>query len=231
MNNKKGNAASVVLFIISGIMLTLAALALLGITSQNKEIEDAKKNLPHVEGIVEELKYDNENRHYVALVLYAVDGEEYEVELDNATSNNKPGTYMTVYYDSSDPSYILNEPSMRETSSIYVGIIIFAGGGIGLIILGIAMNKSADKRIRNLNNMPTGYNSVSPVAYNNVMQTYKGYDGGLDPSQPYNQEMNQNNGYYNPNMPYTNYPGQNPQYNNPQNNNYPNNNYPPYNNY
>lgn len=140
---------------------------------------------------------------------------------------------MTVYYNPSDPSYVLNEPSFRETNSVYIGIIILTFGGIGLIIFGVTLNKSANKKIRNQNNLPTGYNSVSPIAYNNVMETYKGYDGRLDPSQSYNQEMNQSGGYYNPNTPYTNNMEQNSQFNIYQNSKYPNNNnnYPPNNNF
>ena len=225
--NKKGNiVGAVILFILGGALLIFALLGFIGIGLLQNDVEDQKERCIAVEGIVQELRYDSYARHYVADVTYEVNGEYYIVTLDTATSNNVEGTTMTVYYDPDNPAMVVDEWNSRETYNTYKAGFIILVLGVILIFAGIKVSGGL-RRTRQQNNY---VNSVRPSSLPpSPIQTYTGYDGGLDSSQPYNnqpyQDFSQNNAYgqtpYNNQQPYNNTPPYQQFYNN---SNDPNNN-------
>ena len=121
-NNKKGNAViGIILLVIGGIIILFNILSIVGVGLLQNDFEKEKQRSIAVDGIVDNLRYDSSSGHYVADVYYEVDGKYYKVTLDTATSNNKPGTTMTVYCYASDPSHVVDEWNSKETYQTYHG--------------------------------------------------------------------------------------------------------------
>ncbi len=195
-NNQKGHlVTAVVLFLIGGILIIFNIISFYGAGLLQDDIEQSKENAVAVEGVVDDLRYDSTVRHYVADVVYEVDGEYYIVTLDNATSNNKPGTTMTVYYSKEDPSRVVDEMSTRETLNTYKFIII--GFAVGIVMItGSFISITREKQrllIQSVSDNSTPASSTS--------QIYTGYNSAPSPSSyNLNAPYGQNN--YAPNTPY-----------------------------
>ncbi|MBQ8133319.1 MAG: DUF3592 domain-containing protein [Clostridia bacterium] len=228
--NKKGNIiGAVILFILGGVMIIFAVLGMIGTGLLQNDVEEQKERCIAVEGIVQELRYDNSARHYVADVTYEVNGEFYIVTLDTATSDNVKGTTMTVYYDPDDPTMVVDEWNSRETFNTYKSGLIILILGILLIFAGI----KASGGLRRTRQQTHYINYNSPSAQpSDPLQTYTGYNSGMNPSQPYNngdqfQNFGQNSTYgqtpYNTQQPYNYTDPYQQSYNNPNDPNNTNN--------
>ncbi len=215
--NKKGNTiVAVILFILGGAVLALSIMGFIGVGLLQGDIEQEKQNAIAVEGTVYELRYDDSIRHYVADVVYEVDGESYIVTLDTATSNDVAGTPMTVYCNPENPIEVVDEWNSRESYNTYKAGFFTVAIGIALIIGGLKAAGVLNRAKKQYDiDYSKHHSAVSPV------DTYKGYDGynsgqtynSYDPNVPYNSssdsQFNSNVPYgsssnpYDPNVPYS----------------------------
>lgn len=188
--SKRGNTiVAIILFVLGGGILAVSIMGFIGVGLMQGDIEAQKQNAIAVQGTVYELRYDSTLRHYVADVVYEVDGEQYIVTLDTATSNDVQGTPMTVYCNPDDPTEVVDEWNSRETYNTYKSGFFMTAIGIALIIGGL---KAAGVFGRAKRSYDIDYSKhhISPAP----IDTYKSYD----PNVPYGQSSNP----YDPNIPY-----------------------------
>ncbi len=201
-NNKKGNAVvGIILLVIGGIIILFNILSLVGVGLMQDDIEKEKQRSIAVEGVVDDLRYDSSAGHYVADVIYEVDGEYYMVTLDTATSNNKPGTTMTVYCYASNPTHVVDEWNSKETYHTYRFIIIVFIFGAALVFGGLRSLGVLGRARNNRNDIDySRHSSPAPMP----IQTYQGYNdqqfNSYDPNIPYGSDTNA--------YPQGSYPGQ-----------------------
>ena len=238
--SKKGNGVvAIILFIIGGGILMFSIMGFIGVNLLQGDIEEQKRNALPVEGVVYELRYDDSIRHYVADVVYEVNGEQYIVTIDTATSKDVEGTPMTVYCNPDNPLEVVDEWNTRETYNTYkagffmlaIGLAFIFGGLKAAGVIG-GPKKQYDidySKHPKPSSVPNKYDPTIPYGQSsnpydpNTLYTgesQSSYDpntpygsqsyNSYDPNTPYSQSTDQ----YDPNVPY----GQN-NYNNYNNNN------------
>ena len=201
-NNKKGNAViGIILLVIGGIIILFNILSIVGVGLLQNDIEKEKQRSIAVDGIVDDLRYGSSSGHYVADVYYEVDGKYYKVTLDTATSNNKPGTTMTVYCYASDPSHVVDEWNSKETYHTYRFIIIAFLLGAALVSGGLRALGVLGRAKNNRNEIDYSRHNSPPPA---PIETYHGYNdqqfNSYDPNIPFGSDRNS--------YPQSPYPGQ-----------------------
>lgn len=126
---KKGN--TIPYFVFGMFMVVGLLFFMLGIyimISQNI----SKENRVYTTAIIERIDRHTDSdgdTHYDVFISYDVDGKIYQRELNSYMSGYYEGKKIEVYYDK-------NNPSTVKTESSIIGMLIFAGLGLVIFVIG-----------------------------------------------------------------------------------------------